>query len=182
MNNSRACSQLALGLFTTLAHGAAPGGQFECYSKELLWLATVILGGKRNVEKCLQDAAQLADSAGYVAPEWLERWTQRALVRTTIDEVRSEVQKIAANYVLQPEEQMKCVPGKTDGTLLRSMDAETIARSCDALERVALILYGYLGYSVQDCALLLACRRSVIEPACSRALKNITDNSHSDSG
>jgi DNA-directed RNA polymerase specialized sigma24 family protein len=166
-----------------LPYRAALERRVECDANELRWVAAVILGGEQQVEKCLLDAIQLADSAGYVAPEWLNHWTQRVVVRTAVDRIRSEIQRIAGNYTYGPEVRAM-VRGfdKTDSMVLRSMGAETIARSCNALERVALILYGYLGYSAQDCALLLECRRSVIESACSNALRNIIDNSHGGGG
>lgn len=179
MKSSKAHSQSVLRQSAALPYRAALEWRVECDATELRWLAAVILDGEHHVETCLLDAIQQADSSGYVAPEWLNRWTQRVVVRTAVDRVKSEIQRIAGNYTYGPEARAM-VRGfdKTDSMALRSMGAETIARSCDALERVALILYGYLGYSVQDCALLLECRRSVIEPACSSALKNIADNSH----
>jgi DNA-directed RNA polymerase specialized sigma24 family protein len=176
MKNAGICSESAHAQSTALAYRAALKKRFERESADLHWLAAVILGGEQHVEECLLDAIGLAEHGGYVAPEWLEHWDRRITVRTAVDKVRAEIQEIAGNYTQRSDAAtMDDALSETERRVLRSIEAEKIGRSCNALERATLVLYGYLGFSVQDCAILLECSRSVIEPACARALQNIID-------
>ncbi len=176
MKNSETSSESAHGQSTALANRAVPKERFERESADLHWLAAVILGGEQHVEECLLDAIRLAEHGGYVAPEWLEHFDQRVTVRTAVDKIRAEIQTIAGNYPRRSDAAtMVHALSETERRVLRSIEAKKIGRSCNALERATLILYGYLGFSVQDCALLLDCCRSVIEPACARALQNVVD-------
>jgi DNA-directed RNA polymerase specialized sigma24 family protein len=164
------------GQTTAPAYRAELKDGLERDSAELRWIVKVILGSAQHVEACLLDAIRLAERGGYVAPEWLEHWTQRAAARIAVDKVRADIQTIAENYMRRSDAAtMVHALSETERRVLRSIEAEKIGRSCDALERATLILHGYLGFSVQDCALLLECHRSVVEPACASGLQKIID-------
>lgn len=147
-------------------------------TEELRWLANVILGGEQHVEECLTEATRIAESGGYVSPEWLRPWARRATARAAVERVRSQIQMCLKNRthatnagVVVPE------LGMAKKRALRSVPIEGICADCDALERAALLLHGYPGFSAQDCALMLGCRRSAIVSACSSALAAILHES-----
>ncbi len=176
MKNTEQCPESVHGQTTAPAYRTELKDGLERDSAELRWIVKVILGRAQHVEGCLLDTIRLAEQGGYVVPEWLEHWTQRAAARIAVDKVRGEIQTIAENYTRRSDAATGVhALGETERRVLRSIEAEKISRSCDALERATLILHGYLGLSVQDCALLLECHRSVIEPACARALQKIID-------
>jgi DNA-directed RNA polymerase specialized sigma24 family protein len=143
-------------------------------SDELRWLATVILGHGQDADMCIVRAGQLAEDGGVVSQDWLEPWVMRCLVRAAIERIRPDVQRVASDYTRRS--QLAVMPvalNSEDKQILRSIGSKEICAVCNVLERVALILHAYLGFSVQDSALLLNCHRSVIEPACANALQKI---------
>ena len=147
---------------------------FDRDSEELHWLAEVVLGDTQHIEECLSDAVRLAGSNGYIAPEWLAPWARRCVVRAALHAVRTEIQHIAAGYTAQPGARMPSLHyPDAQSTLLRRVRVERICENPNALERAALILHFHLEFSVQDCALLMDCSRSLIEPACASALRQI---------
>jgi hypothetical protein len=157
-----------------LSRQAAITEVFDRSSDELRWLATVILGHGQDAEMCIVRAGQLAEDAGVVSQDWLEPCVMRCLVRAAIERIRVDVQRVASDYTRRS--QLAVMPlalNSEEKQILRSIESKEICAVCDVLERVALILHAYLGFSVQDCALLLECRRSVIEPARINALHKI---------
>jgi DNA-directed RNA polymerase specialized sigma24 family protein len=157
-----------------LSRQAAIAEVFDRSSGELRWLATVILGHGQDAEMCIVRAGQLAEDGGVVSQDWLEPWVMRCLVRAAIERIRADIQSVASDYTRCA--QLLALPqalNSEEKQILRSFGSKEICAACDVLERAAFILHTYLGFSVQDCALLLECRRSVIEPACIDALHKI---------
>jgi DNA-directed RNA polymerase specialized sigma24 family protein len=147
---------------------------FDRSSDELRWLATVILGHGQDAEMCIVRAGQLAEDAGVVSQDWLEPWVMRCLVRAAIERIRADVQRVASDYTRRS--QLAVMPlalNSEEKQILRSIESKEICAVCNVLERVALILHAYLGFSIQDSALLLNCHRSVIEPACANAIQRV---------
>ena len=147
---------------------------FDRDSAELHWLVEVVLGDTQHIDECLSDAVRLAGSNGYIAPKWIAPWVRQCVVRAALDRVRTEIQFVAAGYTAQAGAKMPSLRYTDEqSTLLRRVPVERIRENRNALERAALILHFHLGFSVQDCALLMDCRRSLIEPACASALWRI---------
>jgi DNA-directed RNA polymerase specialized sigma24 family protein len=147
---------------------------FDRCSDELRWLVTVILGHGHDAEICIVRAGQIAEEVGVVSMERLEPWVMRCVVRAAIERIRTDIQSVAGDYTRCA--QLLALPqalNSEEKQILRSLGPKEICAVCNVLERAAFILHTYLGFSVQDCALLLECRRSVIEPACINALHNI---------
>jgi hypothetical protein len=144
-------------------------------AKELRWLAEVILSDVRQIESCIADAVRTAERGSYAAPDWQQPWLRRCLARITVEKVGLDIQEIASNYVYQFDGNMILLPlSEVERTTLQTIPAAEICARCNALERTALILHGYLSFSDQDCALLLNCRRSVVEAAYAKARSIIT--------
>lgn len=147
---------------------------FDRNFDELRWLATVILGHEQDAELCIVRAGELAEEGSVVSQDWLGPWAMRCLARAAIERIRADVQRVASDYTRHS--QLAVIPlalNSEEKQILRSIGSKEICAVCNVLERVALILHAYLGFSVQDSALLLGSHRSVIEPACSNALQKI---------
>jgi len=148
--------------------------QFYRNFDELRWLTTVILGHGQDAELCIVRAGQLTEEGGVVSQDWLGPWAMRCLARAAIERIRADVQRVASDYTHRS--QLTVIPlalNLEEKQILRSIGSKEICAACNVLERAALILHAYLGFSVQDSALLLGCHRSVIEPACSNSLQKI---------
>jgi len=160
--------------FPAMSRQAAITELFDRSFDELRWLATVILGHGQDTELCIVRAGQLAEEGSFVSQDWLGPWAMRCLARAAIERIRADVQRVASGYTRHS--QLAAIPlvlNSEEKQILRSIGSKEICAVCNVLERVALILHPYLGFSVQDSALLLECHRSVIEPACSNALQKI---------
>ncbi|MGB8259348.1 MAG: hypothetical protein WCE75_03310 [Terracidiphilus sp.] len=158
------------GSSTLICHTVA-NNVFERSREDLLWLAEAILGNPLEAEACLADALARADAAGYVAPDWRDLWAKRCVVLAAIERDRSEIKRIAAVYSRETGNKPFPRPlSADDKRVLRSLTASNISRESNAFERAVLVLHGYLGFSIQDCAVSIDCRPSSIEPACSNTL------------
>jgi DNA-directed RNA polymerase specialized sigma24 family protein len=146
---------------------AAHGQIFERKREELLWLAESMVGDPLVAEECVAAAMLRADSSAYVAPNWHDVWIKRCVVREAIERNRAEIKRIATNYLLSKTGSN--APNSLDKQSFRCLPAIKISTTLSVFERAALILHQYLGFSAHDCALLVDCHWSVIEPACSNA-------------
>jgi DNA-directed RNA polymerase specialized sigma24 family protein len=146
---------------------------FARESDELRWLAAVILGGEQHVEECIVDAIRLAQDGEYVFREWLRQWAQRATVRAALEKARPEILSSSQIHARASHDSGVLPLAVAEKRALRSIDVKWIKSECDAFERAALVLHGYLGFSAQDCALLLGSERSAIRPACASALARV---------
>lgn len=142
----------------------------ECQMEELLWLAEAIVGDPRAAGSCVAAAMLRADGSAYVAPNWRDRWIKRCVVRDAVERNGAGIKRIAAYYIRDAI--CKRVPDGLDWDkhALRSLTAIKISETLNVFERAALMLHAYLGFSTHDCALLLDCHWSVIEPACSNGV------------
>jgi DNA-directed RNA polymerase specialized sigma24 family protein len=147
-------------------------------AQELQSLAGVILGGEQHVEECIADALRLAEIGGYVSPEWLKLWVQRTTAQAAADRMQREIRECVENCGLVFAMEIPIPPLNVDGKrVLRTIAIDRIWAACNALERAVLLLHTYLGFAVQDCALLLGCHRSAILSACSSAFSSILHES-----
>lgn len=90
--------------------------------------------------------------------------------------VEADELRWVAAFILRGEHNVGgCIAGavRIAKSALRSVAVDRICIQCDALKRAAVLLHSYLGYAVQDCALLLRCDRSAIVSACSGAVDAI---------
>jgi len=143
-------------------------------SEQLHWLVEIILGNAQHVDDCISDAIPLVKSSGYIASERLASWAKQCVVRAALDRACMEIQHIAASHIQQAGARMPspCNVG-VQSALLRCVPIRRICDNPNTLERVALILYLHLGFSVLDCVLLMGCPRSLTEPARASALRRI---------
>ena len=141
--------------------------------KQLLWLAEAIVGDALIAESCVAAAMLRADSSAYVAPNWRDLWIRRCVVRDAVERNSAEIKRLAANYIRDAI--CKRLPNSRawDTQAIGSLTAIKINESLNLFERAALILHAYLGFSTHDCALLVDCHWSLIEPACSNAISRL---------
>jgi DNA-directed RNA polymerase specialized sigma24 family protein len=144
-------------------------------AEELIWIAEVITGNRLAGEQRLAEAMKLAQGAHGVDQEWLFSWVKRLLVRVALEQIRREIRELLPPVAPQIAVTLARVAVSSPYRhQLRSMSSQEIIASFDVLERACLILYAYLQYPMLDCALLLGCPRSSIEPICERVLTKIT--------
>ena len=144
-------------------------------AQELLWLADVIAGSRQAGEQCLAEAIALAEEAQYVGQEWMLSWVKRLLMHVALKQISGEIRE----HLLPADFGSAVRTARVDASelnrqQLRSIPPSRIIASFDVLERACFILYGYLGYPVLDCALLLGCPRGWIEAICERVLTKVT--------
>ena len=159
----------------------ALSSQADCHDffrnnrEELLWMATIIVGNAPDAEECVADSMQRSDLASHISPNWIGPWIKRSVAKIAIRRTCTDIQHIAAS---RPQTASVAThdPSLDELNLpyLRSVSAEKIHRKIDPLERAALILHVYLGFSVPDCALLMGCQRALIAPACTSALEKLS--------
>jgi DNA-directed RNA polymerase specialized sigma24 family protein len=142
---------------------------FEREMKHLLWLAEAIIGDPLVAKRCVAAAILRADGSAYVASDWRAIWIRRCVARDAVERKSTEIKRIAANYVRDAVCKRPPDSVAWDKQAIASLPANKISQSLNALERAALILHAYLGFSTHDCALLIGCHWSLIEPACSNA-------------
>jgi len=145
-------------------------------TEELLWLAEVMAGSRAAGEQCLAEAIDLAEAAQYVGQEWMLSWVKRLLVHVALRRISGEIREF-----LQAAGTRSSVTGsRADASTanrqtLRSIPPQRILFSLNVLERACFVLYAYLQYPVLDCALLLGCPRTWIEPVRQRVLTKKLD-------
>ena len=144
--------------------------------EELLWLATIILGSAAEAEECVTESMRCGDLASHIAPNWIGPWMKRSVAKIAISRTSAEIRRVAASLSgpISGGIPDRCVRGSNYPNL-RTVPVEQITGRIDALERAALILHSYLGFSVLDCALLMGCMRALVAPACASAFERITD-------
>ncbi len=143
---------------------------FDRDMMHLLWLAEAIVGDPLVAESCVAAAMLRADSSTNVAPNWGDLWIRRCVVRDAVERNSAEIKRIAATYMRNAICKQLSNPEAWDRQAIGSLTAINISESLNVFERAALILHGYLGFSTHDCALLIDCHWSLIEPACSNAV------------
>lgn len=149
---------------------AEPKQMVEIETEELKWLAEVIVGNRQSAEGCIATGLLRADGSVYVAPNWRDRWIRRCVAREAVEQQRTEINRTTANYVCNSTFRRAFEALNWDRQKLRSLTVTQVCEILNAFERAALILHLYLNFSVHDCALLIECHWSLIEPACSNAL------------
>ena len=149
---------------------------FDREMKHLLWLAEAIVGNPLVAESCVAAAMLRADGSSYVDPNWRDHWIRRCVVRDAVERNSAEIKRIAANYLRDAICKRLPNPVAWDKQAIGSLAASTISESLNVFERAALILHAYLGFSTHDCALLIDCHWSLIEPACLNAVCRVSES------
>jgi len=150
---------------------------FELDADELLWLAEAILGNRLEAESCVIEVLSLAVGEVYVAAASRDLWMKRCVVQAAVRRARTEIREIARSYPRHGSFTMSALPlNAADRQILRSFPAERITEGSNVLECATLILHGYLGFSIHNCAVSMECDRSLIEPACACALRKLFDH------
>lgn len=155
------------------ATSAEPKQMLDIETEELQWIAEVIVGDPQSAESCIASGLIRAAGSLYVAPEWRDRWLRRCVAREAVEQSRSEINRIIATWRFDLRSDRAFEILNCDRQSLRSLAGFEICGRLNAIERAALILHLYLNFSVHDCALLIDCHWSLIEPACSNALWRI---------
>jgi DNA-directed RNA polymerase specialized sigma24 family protein len=149
---------------------------FESSADELVWIAELISGSRQTAEQCIAEAAELAETAQYVGPEWILPWVKRLLVQVAVRSISAEIREwLPSPSSRLPAKLVKLGLSESERRKLRAISPQEIIASCDALERACFVLSAYLRYSLLDCALLLGVPRDWIEPTCERAFMKILD-------
>jgi len=147
---------------------------FERDREELHWLAEAILGNRLAAEACVMDAMLRDDLAGYVAPAWRDLWIKRRVAQAAVKRAHREVEDIASSYPRNGSCGSFAFPlDAAQRQILRSLPAEKITETSNILECASLMMHGYLGFAICDCAVSMGCHPSIVEPACSNALRRI---------
>jgi len=149
---------------------------FEHEMKHLLWLAEAIVADPLVAESCVAAAMLRADGSSDVDPKWRAHWIRRCVVRDAVERNSTEIKRIAANYMRDAICKRLPSAGAWDKQAIGSLTATTISESLNVFERAALILHAYLGFSTHDCALLIDCHWSLIEPACLNAVCRVSES------
>jgi DNA-directed RNA polymerase specialized sigma24 family protein len=146
---------------------------FERDMKHLLWLAEAVVGDPLVARRCVAAAMLSADGSAYVARDWRAIWIRRCVARDAVERKSTEIKRIAANYMRDAVCKRPPDDVAWDKPAIASLPANKISQSLNVLERAALILHAYLSFSTHDCASLIGCHWSLIEPACSNAVWRI---------
>ena len=146
---------------------------FEREMSDLLWLAKAIVGDPLVAESCIAGAKLRADGSSYVDPNWRDLWIRRCVAREAVEKNCEEIKRIAANNMRDAICKRPPDPVAWDKEAIRSLTPTKISESLNVFERSALILHGYLGFSAHDCATLTDCHWSLIEYACSSAIRRL---------
>lgn len=146
---------------------------FESEKQHLLWLAEAIVGDPLVARSCLAAAMLRANESAYVAPEWRNTWIRRCVARDAVERKSTEITRVVAKYMRDAVCKRSPDNLEWNKEAIACLPANNISQSLNALERAALILHAHLGFSTHDCALLIGCHWSLIEPACSNAVERI---------
>ena len=146
---------------------------FESEKQHLLWLAEAIVGDPLVAQSCVAAAMLRANESAYVAPDWRNTWIRRCVARDAVERKSTEINESSRTICVMPYvSDLQTVPSGINEAIA-CLPANNISQSLNALERAALILHAYLSFSTHDCALLIDCHWSLIEPACSNAVWRI---------
>lgn len=156
----------------------------ESQAEELLWIAEVLVGNRQAAESCVKEAIVLAEGARDLGEEWVLPWAKRLLVHFALRCIGSEIRPLLRPDQIPMEETIgKRGTSASERQKIRCLPPHWITASCDVLERACFILSGYLQYAPVDCALLLGCPRTWIEPICGRVQARIINmTAQDDSG
>jgi DNA-directed RNA polymerase specialized sigma24 family protein len=159
-------------------------GDFTLEAEELHWLVAVIAGTEQQIKMNIIDAPQIAANGEHFFRQWLTRWAQNATLRIAIEKVTAEIKRSPQiNARTSGASIPACALDAADKRTLRSIPIANIRTGCNAFERAALVLHGYLGISAKDCAALLGCHPSAVLSSCSTALSHLLEeNSRTEAG
>lgn len=146
---------------------------FDSEKQHLLWLAEAIVGDPLVARSCVAAAMLRANESAYVAPEWRNTWIRRCVARDAVERKSTEITRVVAKYMRDAVCKRPPDSPEWNKEAIACLPANNISQSLNALERAALILHAYLSFSTHDCALLIGCHWSLIEPACSNAVWHI---------
>jgi hypothetical protein len=148
-------------------------GFVESEAEELLWIAEVMIGSGDSAQQCVDDAIKLAQGARH-SGKWVLPWTKRLLVKVALRRTSSQIRPLLQSDRLPaPAKAARIRTSAPELQQVRSLTPHRITDSCNVLERTCFILSGYLQYAPVDCALLIGCPRSWVEPISERATTKI---------
>ena len=121
-------------------------------------LSLMLTGDHELAQKCFVAGLESSKTGNPVFKEWAQSWARRSIVQNTIRMIHPRPTDILPSH------------GQLDETL------PTAVRAIIALptfDRFAYVLSVLEGYPLQECALLLDCRRDQVNSARMRALQNV---------
>jgi DNA-directed RNA polymerase specialized sigma24 family protein len=136
---------------------------FQKDMNRLYLLSLLLTGNQAAAEKCFVQGLSDSKRSNPVFKEWAESWARRMIVQNAIQMTRPRPTDLMSSEnvvdcdVIQP--------------------AEIVAiLELPAFDRFAYVLSVLEGYSLQECAILLECRRDEVNTARMRALQEIVQS------
>jgi DNA-directed RNA polymerase specialized sigma24 family protein len=138
--------------------------------QSLYLLALVLTADQEKAEQCFLAGLDDCASGNQVFKEWAHSWARRAVIKNAIRSIAAVI----------AEEDPAMAPGATDSAEVHAAPADldlpaeiSALLELPARERFAFVMSFCEGYSDQECALLLGCRRESLVAARLAALKHL---------
>jgi len=133
---------------------------FQKHMNRLYLLSLLLTGNQSAAEKCFVQGLSDSQESNPVFKEWAEAWAKRMIVQSAIEMINPRpTDFISSDNVGEPD---AAQPAQIAAILELS-----------AFDRFAYVLSVLEGYPLQECALLLSCRRDEVNAARMRALQEI---------
>ena len=121
-------------------------------------LSLMLTGDHELAQKCFVAGLESSKTGNPVFKEWAQSWARRSIVQNAIRMIHPRPTDILPSH------------GQLDETLPAAVRAIIALPTFD---RFAYVLSVLEGYPLQECALLLDCRRDQVNSARMRALQNV---------
>jgi DNA-directed RNA polymerase specialized sigma24 family protein len=136
---------------------------FQSNMNGLYLLAFLLTTDQTLAEQCFVGGLHISQEGNHVFKEWAESWARRAIVLNAIRMVRPTQ---AASHLQSAEDRSGWPELAKRPEMSRIIELPTF-------ERFVFVMSVLEGFSEQECSLHLACMRSDVVEARSRALKQI---------
>ena len=121
-------------------------------------LSLMLTGDHELAQKCFVAGLESSKTGNPVFKEWAQSWARRSIVQNAIRMIHPRPTDILPSH------------GQLDETLPAAV---TAIIALPTFDRFAYVLSVLEGYPLQECALLLDCRRDQVNSARMRALQNV---------
>jgi len=134
---------------------------FEQDMDRLYLLSLMLTGDHELAEKCFVAGLETSKSGNPVFKEWAQSWARRSIVQNAIRAVHPRPTDVLSSRT------------ELDRTKPAALAAILLLPTFD---RFAYVLSVLEGYPLQECALLLNCRRDQVNTARMRALQEVVNS------
>jgi DNA-directed RNA polymerase specialized sigma24 family protein len=129
-----------------------------------LYLLSLFLTADHDLaEKCFVSGLETSRSSNAVFKDWAQSWARRTIVQNAIGMIQPRPTDILPSATVADHDQ-------TQPAVIAAILA------LPAFDRFAYVLSVLEGYPLQECALLLDCRRDEVVTARMRALQNVVQS------